>query len=670
MTLRAVLYRALVKQTPKPDSLTNEISLALRHEQSAVRDEQKPIDRGITNQDVDYLSRHFAPRTERVGTESALALVKERLIASRKYRGESSIDECSKRLEKLGLNWIDEFSVDLVLRHYRSDSDLLADLLSRYVTQHRPEGNDIRKRCESLALEVFINREKSPQALDAEIYHFITSNDLILDYFIACNLAWRFSTFSSTKKAREREDKQKGLDLLYPFRVNQLLKEVIEFYKSRDTSYERKIFTSISQMIEQRGEATSVKDTYRYYVLGRLSDRKLREPIKKLLKAELTRWHNRNPDPMKCTDHDEMLLYRTLHVSLGYLGDSQSLSLYVATLLSSREQDDLNRGFHLEYFGDQPLQGEHPFTSKDYLDDFTRTRELLIKRLQNSENQLSLLEAHTLASLSQKRAEADAFSNMLERKKVIGALRKFVDSAPVVYAAENLITYLNMVTRHLEFVDFTPEGFFHSLNQTRQVKRSGWVARNASEQESVAAHTSIAVNLAMDFLPLQHEPPSGVYSKSTIIEMLLIHDRPEGILGDKQAPKKTKDDEDREREIMDLYSLMDTYMMGRDDSMMVSGLSGIGKLYREFDSGESYNAKVANDLDKIDAVYEALRLLCMPENEPFESQYYDLIHNYSSNLKTDLGKFVLQRVVRMNRKYPMILQRAHEKGKTPDAEGM
>jgi 5'-deoxynucleotidase YfbR-like HD superfamily hydrolase len=80
------------------------------------------------------------------------------------------------------------------------------------------------------------------------------------------------------------------------------------------------------------------------------------------------------------------------------------------------------------------------------------------------------------------------------------------------------------------------------------------------------------------------------YDKSTILDMLLIHDWGEAFTGD--IVNKTEQQQDDERDWLEYISLLGTYEG-------LAPLIDIQKLYSEFE-GKSINACIAHDIDKIE----------------------------------------------------------------------
>ena len=73
-------------------------------------------------------------------------------------------------------------------------------------------------------------------------------------------------------------------------------------------------------------------------------------------------------------DKKNLFLYRTIYISLVYLGEMHSSEEYITQLITKNEWDNLNRGFHLEYYGDIEYNpGEFMSNKDDVTKDFGNT---------------------------------------------------------------------------------------------------------------------------------------------------------------------------------------------------------------------------------------------------------------------------------------------------------
>lgn len=577
-----------------------------------------------------------------------------------------SIEDLKDLSNRVGLYWIDDFSADLLASYlYRgkvTEWTCLADILADHAARTRPQGDPQHIRIQSEECALHVHWSIAPKKpFDQAIRKYACSHSLVQDYFIANSLAWRYSTYSSGIKRSRRAlgEIRNFLDGVYGARINQLMKEIIA-QKKTDRQYESRVARTIQSLLDlpEENAIAPAKRTHIYYVAGRIADEKLRRAMRETLAKEADRVRRLiGPVDGTTSSPEFLMMWRSLYVSLGYLGNSERLCEYIRLLLTDPEQDEHNRGFHLEYYGDQPLQEAGPTASVDRLLDFTRTKRTLITRLATPSN-ATLLEAQTLASLAQKRHELGRLPSRRERLEIADVLRRVLRRRLPTHSAEDLNHYLEMVADDLGNDNYRPEAFIHSLNRVRNLPRAGWVDRQAPQVESVGAHSFGAISLAMDFLPEQYLPETASdYSKLAVVSMLFTHDRAEGMTGDIPTPKKTDEDNEREEAIMRRYGLLETYRLDRrDGSFGRIGFARARDYFMEFQQEKTFNARLAKEIDRIDAIYEALRLLADNPQIENRSRYFQLIEGQRPKIQTELGLYVLRRVLRMDPKFEALAE--------------
>jgi 5'-deoxynucleotidase YfbR-like HD superfamily hydrolase len=138
----------------------------------------------------------------------------------------------------------------------------------------------------------------------------------------------------------------------------------------------------------------------------------------------------------------------------------------------------------------------------------------------------------------------------------------------------------------------TEKRIFEVLQQVyslKRIKRIGWTKRNIDGGDSIAEHVFMAALLAELFLPESLDTASE-FQKTAIIRMLLLHDLPESFLGDRMLGEA----------ITDLHETIREF----DDRLLFTmdwGAPGIRKVLHEYDSGSTLNARIARDIDRLEA---------------------------------------------------------------------
>lgn len=190
------------------------------------------------------------------------------------------------------------------------------------------------------------------------------------------------------------------------------------------------------------------------------------------------------------------------------------------------------------------------------------------------------------------------------------------------------------------------EMIFEIMN-LKQQKRSGWIISGRDmcpeEVESVSDHSWAACMIALLYLPEwiteNNIYSTEMYDKERIIRMLIVHDLAESFLGDIAYGMKTLEDKERERERFDYYASlnMDKYK---------NSLTEINELWVEFEALQTFNSKVAKDIDQIEGFIQ----LNIYKDKLISKNGIDnwkmLVKEWKGNLliRTHLGKAILSNV--------------------------
>jgi 5'-deoxynucleotidase YfbR-like HD superfamily hydrolase len=575
---------------------------------------------------------------------------------------EINIERLTGVSESLNIYWLDEFSARLIVAAAIEEKQ---PQLSRVIGDHlrKKLGEQIQSQREPREVAMAMVVGAPVPATLRHLEPYLSEHEWVRDYLVAQELAHSYAYLAHAAD-RSKEDKKKRQKIMqyvgriYNFRTNQMLKEIISIKKKQDQSFEQKVARGIESLLSDPTFPLGDR-AHAYYVAGRIRDDKIRRRLLEILSGERKKiddYVKLAPDSLD----NLIMMRRSLYVSLGYMGDTISLCVYIGSLLKDFVQDEHNRGFHLDYFGDQPIWVTDSRSSKDMLEDFSRTRRTLMTRLREAKNPLLLLEAQTLASLAQKRHEVGKLPSRKLRESISAALTGIVKKHPPIPSENYLLEYLEMIAADLLVDDFRPEMFFNELNNVRHTPRTGWLERNAPKVETVGAHSFGAMSLAIDFLPERYLPElsADIYDKDKIVLMLLYHDRPEGKTGDIPSPRRGASHDAVELKIARQLELMETYDFDRSGRAYGQfGHSRGNALAKEFAGEQTLNAKIAREIDRIDAIYEALRLITAHALAN-RSDYFQMIRDLRNLVQTPLGNYVLDRVIRMDPAFSGVLESA------------
>ncbi|XP_001601601.2 HD domain-containing protein 2 [Nasonia vitripennis] len=132
--------------------------------------------------------------------------------------------------------------------------------------------------------------------------------------------------------------------------------------------------------------------------------------------------------------------------------------------------------------------------------------------------------------------------------------------------------------------------FMELIGRLKHLKRTGWVIRNVPDPETISGHM-----YRMAMLSFLVDPKENL-DKSKLIEMALVHDLAECIVGD-ITPHCGVSPEDKHRMEDEAMEKICKNLGDRGAEML--------KLFREYEKQESAEACYVKDLDRIDLLMQA-----------------------------------------------------------------
>lgn len=494
--------------------------------------------------------------------------------------------------------------------------------------------------CSRRAFEAYVDRgqplKEADRPSDAEC--------LLISQYILTNLV-RLQDVRSKKKGVDA----RVLDYLYPHKVNEQFKQLM----TSSTLVEERAFRALSRLFGKKGSAK--RDAYIAYALGRVVTPQLRAEAIRLLLGRLQKLDQSRPmsTGSRCVGAEELLLYRSVYISLVYLGHIESAKQYIKQCMMDRQWDDLNRGFHLEYYGDQSYSPTLRMLGADSLCAFPRTFKTLtdkLRRVADGGPRYSLfeVEVYTLFSLAQQRHCRQRLGQE-QRLMLLELANQLLSDRHIEYP--RLEGYIRMVHSHLGIDPFYPRMILDEVCQLKRVRRSGWnaepspghltKARRTSSPESVADHTWSALLLAKRLLPVESisEENRSTYSKRQIMEMLLIHDLGETLVGDLLPWQKSESTKVSELNAHYYFDHATTYPDFAADARAAS-------LWEDFEDAKSYNGLVAKDIDKLECLLQLYIELDRGSDIPDAD---DWINDIAASIRTDEGRRI-QQIIQQGRK--------------------
>jgi hypothetical protein len=203
------------------------------------------------------------------------------------------------------------------------------------------------------------------------------------------------------------------------------------------------------------------------------------------------------------------LLLRTICISLILLGQSREAEVYVKACLGNKGFDSLNRGFHLEYYGDIDYDPRESMNNVDHLSACSQTFETIYTKLTNSFQTgktypLRDVELQTILSLAQHRLAMGRLAPEY-RQKIVSLFNQYCDTR--LTQIPTLQSYCAMLRMHIADVAFCQSDLLKKLYELKKVPRAGWNdnedghRRSTPNPESILAHTAGGMLLIQFCLP-------------------------------------------------------------------------------------------------------------------------------------------------------------------------
>lgn len=124
-------------------------------------------------------------------------------------------------------------------------------------------------------------------------------------------------------------------------------------------------------------------------------------------------------------------------------------------------------------------------------------------------------------------------------------------------------------------------------------KRTGWVLRDINDCEPIAGHM---YRMSMMTFLLDKDPEVEELDRIKCMEIALVHDLAESLVGDITPYCGISREEKRDREIQAMKEIAELIKPNGDKLM---------ELFYEYEKGETAEAKFVKDLDRLDMVMQA-----------------------------------------------------------------
>lgn len=556
------------------------------------------------------------------------------LSALNKYLKKFELDEVDLNILNIFKECYDE---DLI-----EDTDSISDLYQKYCMAYLGDPDDFED-CAKMSFQYFLTKKsfelKEISGKNKE-WNLIHQHKSVSNFLVAYHFVKKFKEFDGKNGINE-------LECLFPMDINVFIKPIINENIQTQT-----LVIKQCQKVYCCGGILAKSQAV--YMMGRITSKNLRNDILSTLEKYYQELYTKIPPKgsQRITDNERNIhfILRSVIISLVYLGKKDKREVYLEMLLNYPVANQINRGFHLEYYGDMP---KVPNGKVYYTDDGTSamgaTYEILINRIKRylistkgTEDLNFQINLFTLCSLIQVRLDKNVLfdSNIANIKEIIDlTLQREQNSINKDFKA-----YLTMLIEDIEQATFKPKHLYEKLYGLKSIVRSGWVKgiqNDIGEKrfENVVEHIYYTWMLGMLYLPEEAPEDSEYikYNKRKILDAILIHDWAEIDVGD--AIPEDNNDIHKELEDFRMRVLLmhDTY-------------SFVGNMFKYKEMWEVYkkdspdiNGRIAYELDKIQAIYQFYMYL--ENNAKFSDEKIKSWLSEKNNITTSIGQKILQEVV-------------------------
>lgn len=555
-----------------------------------------------------------------------------------------------KRLQELHIEKVDTSQLQMLLPYLedaRSISDLYESVSLTYLNGNTSE----LATAAQWAFDFAYTDHELPN-ISASMRRLLSSHDSIQEYFIA---RWYLDKIRSSSEG----DNIGTLNMVLPKGVTRFIVPIL----NESTADESCVLELIKKNYYEMGLLAKSEMTY---WLGRIRSAGMAQQAESLLEqyyheqrlAAKDAW-----DPNSLEDKHNQFLLRGISVSLIVKGHMDVSQDYLELLIENDLANEINRGFHLEYYGDKAYLPS--FNTLDFLDVKSVGRRTLEQLISANEDSIAKnrippifdLNLFTVFSLLQARIE---YHTTKLKFDITPYMRRCLNQANWYLRSnrchsQKVLDYFLMLMRDFAvYLEADPRqrnsiGAKTFTTYSKRVFRTGWVKRNVPEPETVAEHMYNTWLLGMFLLP--NSDANKEYSKERILELILIHDLAEAVTGDIERPIKDLDPEfydQQESSEMAMCLLRGSYPNMPNQSYRY-------ELWQEWPQQNTINGIIAKELDLIQTMYQ---LLTYYKKWPDCFELADLQRWMRDRYKvrTLIGRSILQQAVLENRDFQEVLE--------------
>lgn len=499
--------------------------------------------------------------------------------------------------KKLSGSMVEFRTVVFVVKNYQLYNDALfkmeiGKVLQEYICTFvdRKSISDLAKQITSFLL----NKMCESQELTSSL---VFKSPIFRDFF--------FAVYYLECVESENADIMRIFDCIFTPSINRFIVSLL----GQNARRELIIVKSLTNTFESLGTKARAQAAY---LLGRIKNTKAKSMAISFLRKQYRVFANQSR-LQNNGDEDEMMLFRSIGISLIYLGDKEDEDDFFSLMIYNEAISVLNLKFHVAYYTTDAYKvGEY----LNFADETLYTRD-------NLKNLYNFLY-HSITTALDKGKQGiniiTIISLTIYQKYQNGGdeekhnLHSLIDSlaTDTSITSPTLKKYILSIKDHL-----TEKNIYASaltkLYSMKTIQRSGWLEKGReidkkARVESDADHTWGCCLLAQVLLDekiencifLNQEDKikyNESYNRDRIIQMLLVHDLPEVYTGDIPIDKQTSDKKDKENVAMQKIAALDAFPFFRS-------FHKIEQTWLDYEAGSDINSVLAYQIDKIEPLVQ------------------------------------------------------------------
>lgn len=510
----------------------------------------------------------------------------------------SLIDNLITYCKKLSGNTVEYRTVVFAAKRYIAYKDRLFNLntgivLSEYFHSFMNK-TQLSDTAEHIAL-FMLNKDEGSRAWTNSV---VFKSPVFRDFFFAIHY------LDAVESGEEK--KINIFDCIFTPSINRFIISIL----SQDSNRERRIIHSLTEKYEKLGVKAKNQAVY---LLGRARAPQANKTAGAFLRKQYAILRNSLAQLCNDDDVDNIMLFRSIGISLIYLGYKEYEDEFFSLLIYSEKIRDINLMFHITYYTTDAYKVGEDINLSSSLLCTAQNMESLYNFLFHSiktttDRGRQGVNILTIISLSihQRYRNTENKKKTDFSKLMISLVNDMSITSPV------LKKYILSIMGHLEETNIYASSMSR-LYSMKTINRSGWLEdgreiHKKGRVESDADHTwgccLLAQILLTDriedcaFLSQDDKKKYAVeYNKNKIINMLLVHDLPEIYTGDIPVIRQTEDKKENETAAMQKIAALDSFPY-------FHSFRAMEQLWHEFDAKADINAALAYQIDKLEPLVQ------------------------------------------------------------------